>query len=224
MIKLVAFDWNGTMIADTQACLNADNKVLEHFKLEKISYRRMCETFDIPISKFWTNLGYDLSFFETNASTIGKMFMDNYNLGVRNVRTRIGVSPLLSFLTEQNIHSIIFSNHIEEDIHNHLQRLRLTKYIQKVLARSAGDTSQLHKRSKEHRLKTYIQEKKLRPHEVITIGDTPEEIEIGKKLGLHTVALLGGQCTKQRLVAESPDFIIGNMLNLKTIIQELHGK
>lgn len=221
MIKLVAFDWNGTMIADTQACLHADNKVLAHFNLEQITYRRMCETFDIPISKFWTNLGYELSFFEKNASTIGKVFLEHYNEGVRNVRTRVGLNPLLSWLTETNINSVIFSNHIKEDIESHLARLKIQKHIQAVLARHNGDTTQLHKRSKEQKLQDYITKAKLKPHEVITIGDTPEEIEIGKTLGLHTVALLGGQCTRQRLVNESPDYLIGSMSQLKTIIEGL---
>jgi len=54
------------------------------------------------------------------------------------------------------------------------------------------------------------------------VGDTDEEIEIGKKYGFHTIGITGGHQTNQRLTKHHPDFLIHNMLELKKIVQKLN--
>ena len=72
------------------------------------------------------------------------------------------------------------------------------------------------------KLKEYIRQNNFKHHEIISIGDTSEEIEIAHSLGLYSVAVSGGENTTVRLKKHRPDFLINNMLELKKIIKKLN--
>ncbi len=56
MKKLIIFDWNGVLIADTAACLGANNKALEFFGCKPVSLRTFRETMIIPAIAFYERL------------------------------------------------------------------------------------------------------------------------------------------------------------------------
>ena len=51
MIKLVVFDWNGTLFADAQAAVHGANARLTFLGLEPITLKQYREAFEIPASK-----------------------------------------------------------------------------------------------------------------------------------------------------------------------------
>jgi phosphoglycolate phosphatase-like HAD superfamily hydrolase len=223
MIKLVAFDWNGTILADTAACLYADNEVLKVFGHPPITLKRLQETFDIPISKFWENLGLKRSDFIHFSKDHG-LFMGPYLQKVKTARTRSGVTPILKWLSNNNIPAIIFSNHILGDLNKHLRRLKIENYFKIVLARNTSDNSHYHERNKEQKLLKYIKKHKIHHKEVVCVGDTCEEIDIAKQHGMISVAITGGNSSPARLRACKPDFLIHNLVKLENIIRDLNLK
>ena len=56
---------------------------------------------------------------------------------------------------------------------------------------------------------------------MIIVGDSIEEIEIGRKFGMKTVAYTQGDYTPYRLKKKKPDFLIDNLKQLKSIIKKL---
>jgi phosphoglycolate phosphatase-like HAD superfamily hydrolase len=87
-----------------------------------------------------------------------------------------------------------------------------------------SDDSQIFKRSKEQKLIDYVSRNKIKPKQVISIGDSEEEIEIGKKCGFYSVALTGGWNSTNRLKKHKPDFLIHNLSEVKNIIKRLNRK
>ena len=77
-------------------------------------------------------------------------------------------------------------------------------------------------KDKGQRLFEFTKKHKYNPREVISVGDTDEEIEIGKRYGYHTVGITGGYNTTARLKAAKPDFLIHNMKDLIGIIRKLN--
>lgn len=223
MIKLVAFDWNGTILADIHADLRANSLTLKKFNLKPISLGRFRETFEIPVRNYWIKAGIDPDFFDKNFNKINQTFHSNYEIQARHCRTRSGVKTILEWLKKQDITSIIYSNHTVLDIDKQLLRLKIKKYFKSTLARGHGDRSHLHNRTKAEKLKNYVRQNKLKSSEIISIGDTEEEIEIGKQFGYVTVALTGGWNSSNRLKKHHPDFLIHNMIELKKIITKLNN-
>ena len=162
----------------------------------------------------------DRDYYFKHQKEIGKLFHDAYEARVTKVRTRTGVRLLLTWLEKNNIDCIIFSNHTLWGIEAQLKRLGIKRYFKTVLARTdiVGPVEQ---RGKGAKLEKYIEDNGYGKSAVLVVGDTIEEIEISKTLGLQSVAITGGYCSTTRLKAVNPDFIIHNLTGLETIIQNL---
>ncbi len=219
MIKLIAFDWNGTLLADTQMNLRCSNINFKNFNLKPLNILEFRKTFDIPVSKFWKKYGGK----KQNLDKQAKKFHILYEANVGKTRTRAGSKRILQLLQNYNIKRMIYSNHVAPDIVKQLIRLNIFKYFDEILARPAGEHSQIHQRSKGKKLFDYVKRNRLKPKEVLTIGDTEEEIEIGKIAGYYTVAITGGYNTESRLKKQKPDFLIHNMKDLIPIVKKLNN-
>src|SRR5690242_3995620 len=57
--------------------------------------------------------------------------------------------------------------------------------------------------------------------EIDVIGDTPRDIECGKKLGGRTIAVATGKWGRDELAKHHPDFLIDDLSNVETIIDAL---
>jgi phosphoglycolate phosphatase len=219
MIKLIAFDWNGTLIADTKAVFKSANIALEHFGYSKISIKRYRETYIIPIKDFWLANGGKLE----DMSEQHRIFSLYYEKLLKFASLRPNAKKILSSLQSQGIRSLIYSNHTFKDIHRQLELFRLSPYIEVVLARpDKNDQTHLHRRQKEEKLADFIKRQKLNPQEVVSVGDTCEEIEIGHSLGLHTISISGGENSSEKLRRTKPDFLIRNLNQLPLIIKKFN--
>jgi len=223
MIKLVAFDWNGTLLSDTNAALIAENMVMKSSGTKPITLLKFQQSFDIPIIKFWLAVGLTEKELKKNIVSIEDTFHNNYEKLVNSARTRSGTKEVLEWLHQKHILRIIYSNHNLPNIHRQLTRLKINHFIDTVLARkNQSDQSHVFGRTKEQKLFGFVKQNKLKPREVVSVGDTEEEIQIGKQYGYHTVAITGGYNTTARLKKQKPDFLIHNMLELKKIVKQLN--
>jgi len=198
MIKLIAFDWNGTLLSDTYQTYLSNNYTFAKVGLKPISLLKFKQTFDVPIMNIYISNGMSKPAFLKVAEKQSKIYHEYYEKQVTKVRTRGGVRALLLWLQKNSIDSIIYSNRTHSGINFQLKRLKIEKLISKTLANDHGHQN-TKTRSKDLKLFEYIKSKKYKPNEVISIGDTEEEIEIGKKFGFHTVALTGGYQTTAKL-------------------------
>lgn len=220
MIKLVAFDWNGTILADTVACLKADDAALIALGHKPVSLKKFQETFEIPVLKFYERVGIDIDQPLENFERTEKIFHQVYDKYSARTRTRAGARSLLKWLKSRKIESVIFSNHIENHIFKHLKRLKIEKYFDKVIANSRmGDA--LIKKEKGEKLKIYLANRGIDPKEILIVGDTIEEIEIARELGGISVALTDGYNSTARLKAAKPDYLLNDLRQIEGIISNL---
>ena len=220
MIKLVAFDWNGTIFADTYAIFESNNSVFKILNVKPVRLSIFQRYYDVPIKKFYLAVGAKEEDIDNKAKQIIQTFHADYEEKASKVRTRAHAKELLEFLSKNNINSVIFSNHIVESITGHLQRLKIQKYFQEVLGNSL-DNLPLKGRNKDEKLRSYIESRNIKAKEVLIIGDTIEEVEIGKEVGCYTVALTHGNCSVARLKKANPDFLISNLKEVINIIKKL---
>ena len=223
MIKLVAFDWNGTLLPDSKPAWECDNIIFKRYGRKPISYKRFQETFDIPISKYWTANGLDEKVFSEHHEEIHDEFFRIYSAKVAKSRTRAGAKEVLKWLDRNKIAAIIYSNHFVHDIKSHLSRLGMLEYFCDILGRPKKSQEHMHNRFKETNLRNYIKNKGYGLDEVMSVGDTVEELEIGHSLGICAVALTGGHNSTKRLKTCKPDFLIHNLKDLIVIIKKLNS-
>ncbi|MEO8065670.1 MAG: HAD hydrolase-like protein [Candidatus Doudnabacteria bacterium] len=221
-IKLVAFDWNGTILDDMLGGVIAESATRVHFGFKETSLEEIQEHFEIPIKKYWINTGLSSEFFDTHSAEIDKIFMQNYEPEEARSGLRSGSKEILDWLKGEKIDSIIFSNHIVPHIVRQTKRLGIRNYFKEILARGAlGDLVHHEKTFKDELLKQYVEAGFFAPHQVLVVGDTIEEIEISKKFGYTSVAFTGGWQSTARLKSANPDFLINSLVDLRSIITRL---
>lgn len=219
MIKLVVFDWNGTILADTYAIYESDNQIFKLFKLKPVSFKTFQKYFDVPVKRFYLALGVKEEELDKKALQIASTFHSHYEVRAANVRTRANARELLNWLSKESIDSVIFSNHILEPIKKQLKRLKINHFSE-ILANTKLQAA-FKGRSKKEKLKNYMRKHKILPSETLIIGDTIEEIEIARELGTFSVSITHGNCSIVRLKAAKPDYLIYNLRSIIGIIKEL---
>lgn len=221
MIRLVAFDWNGTLIADTQTVVDCTNEQLKVFGNKKIDIKIYRQAFEIPVNKFFQNIGLEPKIIEKKYKQSGDIFHREYEIKVKYLRTRQGAKKLLRFLNENKIKSVIFSNHAAHRIKEQTDHLQITDYFDKILGNENTHDSYTVK-GKEKRLIEFLTKANIKHNEVLIVGDTDEEIIIGSKMGAKTAGITNGHSTTKRLRAAKPDYLIDNLKEVIGIIKNLN--
>ncbi len=220
MIKLVVFDWNGTLFDDTHAVLKAANlSEVPMLGLAPVTLEQMRDSYEVPISKAYEKLGVDPVVFREKSADISPVFHKVYEPLAAKARTRPGARRLLETLRRRNINAIILSNHTMEGIYFQLSRLRLEKYFSDVLAND--NTNSAHHTGKQHRLEAFLTRNKYHNSDVVIIGDTPEEVRIARALGIRVISISGGMASRDRLVAAKPDKLTSSINQIITAVEEL---
>lgn len=219
MKKLVIFDWNGTLLSDTATCLGGVNAVLALCGQSPIDVERYRRTVTFPVMQLYTNNGCKEEFLEKTVKKLAAVFHTTYEQDSKHCRTRKGTRELLRWLKDNGIKSVLISNHTLDGISIQFKRLGLGKLITEIYANSDGSTV-LKTKNKGEKGRAYMRKHGYKPSEVVIVGDSTEEIEIGHELDITSVAITDGFYDTARLKAAKPDYLITNLLQLRDIVKK----
>ena len=215
--KLWVFDWNGTILADTVASWKAGNVALEFYGAKPITLAHHRETFIFPIIPFYEIHGVSEKEVLERRDEGNATFQNAYDNFARNARTRRGAKELLEWLNTRDAHCMILSNYQTEKIQAHLKRLKIDHHFRHVCAHDCGGTTILRSTTKVTRLKAYMEQGGFTPQETVIIGDTMEEPEIARELGITSIGITDGYISRKRLAEAKPDHIIHRLEEIKTL-------
>jgi phosphoglycolate phosphatase len=220
MSKLIVFDWNGTILSDTVPSWKAANICLEYYGAKPISLAKYRETFHFPIIHFYKLNGCDVDDVLARREEAYTAFQSAYEKFAANARTRRGTRETLQWLKNHNIACIILSNYLTDKICADLKRLKIEHFFQEVSGHEDG-TKILQSTSKMERLSDYMLKRNYKPADTIIIGDSMEEPDIARHLGLTSVGITDGYISERRLREARPDFIIRNLKELIGLLQNV---
>jgi len=218
--KLAVFDWNGTILADTKQAWIASNKCLEFYGQEPISFKRQRETFDFPIIHYYKHNGCCIDKVLETKEEANEIFQSSYDALAANARTRRGARDLLEWLAQNNVNCIILSNYITHKIEHHLKRLKIDHYFSYVSANNCDGTSILSSTNKLERLSEFMVKRGYHPDNAFIIGDSKEEPDIGRHMGITSIGITGGCVNEKRLRGAKPDHLIHNLNAAKDILRK----
>ncbi len=219
MIKLFLWDFNGVIIADAKDCYEADLAIVLHFGGRHFSFKEWQRAIIIPSDAFYASMGCPLEELHKRGQEVGYVFDKIYEPRVKLCRTRKGLRETLLFLRSQKIGSVICSNHTVSGIEALLRRFKLITQFSAILANDSISTS-MFKATKSERIKKHLAKLNLKPHEVMIVGDSPEEVKIGKHEGFITVGAMGGYYDDARIKLSKPDHYINRISELILIVKQ----
>ena len=217
MKKLWVFDWNGTLLADTVPSWKAGNECLKFYGAKPISLKKHRETFIFPILPFYEIHGVHAEKVLERKEEGNTLFQEAYEALAKSARTRRGARNLLEHLNARDAHCMILSNYRTEKINAHLERLNIAHFFKAVDAHDCDGTTILQNTTKVTRLKAYMETHGFKPEETVIIGDTMEEPEIARELGLTSIGITDGYISLKRLRDAAPDYTIHRLDEIKTL-------
>lgn len=218
--KLIVFDWNGTILSDTIPSWRSSNICLEFYGAKPISYRRFLETFHFPVIHFYTLNGISVDEILARKDEANHIFQSNYERFSARARTRSGARTVLDWTAQNGLSCIILSNYLTPKITAHLERLKLGHYFHHISAHDCDGTTILMSTTKIDRLSAFMAKRGFRPENTAIIGDSAEEPEIARHLGLTSIGLTGGTISRARLIKAGPDHLIGNLREAIPVLKE----
>ncbi len=222
--KLIALDWNGTLLDDLDAHVKAHNDFMHlvgvHEAIDAATYQ---EQFEIPIENFVAKRHGDVAYFKRHTEELAHRFHVMVDMYSEDCKLRPGVSAFLSWANEQpDLRVIIFSNHIDTLIDKELNRQGISAYFnaQSIICNSESHAIN-HRRGKGEKLAEYMKREGFAAEDVLVVGDTEEEADIAHDLGAHAVLVKGGYNSERRLREAAPETILDSVEDLRGVVASL---
>ena len=217
--KFIVWDWNGTLLDDTDAVLVALNAVLtksDHAPMSMETFRAISTT---QRHKFYCDAGVSKEKVALVLETERAIFHDTYEPLANDVLLHQGAKDVLQQLRTNNVSNLIVSNHISDKIIKLLHKHDVHPYFDEIIAYACRNT-QFKDVTKGDKLRQHMEANKLSGANALIIGDTTEEIQIARDSGMISVAITGGVHSETRLRDMKPDYVIHALTELGPILQE----
>jgi phosphoglycolate phosphatase len=217
--KFIVWDWNGTLLDDAEITLECVNIILDKVGHPRIDMQIFRDAHAIPLEQFYRKIGFREEDIPGLIESERHSFHDSYEPRAETLSLRLGAAEVLGHAHASDVRSVILSNHLTDPIRKQLKRLMIDDYFHEVLAYASREI-QFKDMTKGERLRRFIGTHGLTNKNAIIIGDTDEEVRIGRALGLGTVAITGGVVSERRLREAGPDHLIHDLKELKPVLQE----
>ena len=210
MIKLVIFDWDGTLYKSYRVNSEALDEMLAHFGAQPFGEANWRKLYRPDYMSLYREMGITQSREEIWRVYEEKLRQKPFAPLCDHVE------DTLRWLHERNITVIIVSMAITKIIENVLEKYGLKNYISRIYA--GMDHVQ-----KLETIGNLVRElAPAKPEEAIFIDDSPHFIKEAEKLGCITAAFLGGYHTKEEFLGVRYNFSISALDSLQRYINFLN--
>lgn len=187
------WDFNGTVFADMDACIESTNQMLAERGLPIFkSIEDYREVFSFPIKDYYRSLGFD--FDKEPYEVLAPLWVDLYNQKSKNSPLIDGVKETLDRVKELDLELVLFSATERNMLLRQLGELGVGEYFDEVIG-----LDNIHAESKLHLAKAW---REAHPDaRIIYVGDTVHDAENAKILEADCLLFAGGHQSERRLSA-----------------------
>lgn len=190
--KHIIFDYNGTILYDTDLCVEALNLLLAGQDLPPVTEEFYRETFHFPISSFYRQIGFD--FEKESFEKLGHRYMTHYSNNLHRCRVYEGLRELLGELRKRPVKTSILTALNHEALHAQLKHYELSHLFD-----TAFGLPDHHAHSKVQRGRELMAHVGIDPADTVIIGDTDHDLEVAEALGIDVILLADGHQNEERL-------------------------
>lgn len=202
MIKNIIFDWSGVIKDSVEDHLFVVNEIFTRFGAGTISLSELKENWKQPYMLFYNKYLPDLT--TTQETEAYKEAI----IKCQSPRPYAGIVDLIKDLKNQGVRMVVVSSDLPDTLLAEIDSFGLNNIFLDVVTEAHDKTDAM---------KNIIATNNFNKSETIVVGDSNHEIEVGKLIGIKTVAVTWGFTTEERLIAAKPDYIVHNLEELKGV-------
>lgn len=190
--QVILWDWNGTLLNDSEFCSSIINGMLRRRGLPERSLGEHARLFDFPVIVYYERVGFDLQ--KEPFEVTSQEFIDAYYSGVERCELKAGCDAVLGSLKAAGYRQLILSASRQDHLENQVGHYGLLPHFEELLG---IDT--VHAPGKTGRGHEWIVESGIDPARVLLVGDTVHDSEVAEKMGIDCWLVKGGHHTLERL-------------------------
>ena len=188
----ILWDWNGTLLDDSQVCVDTLNSVLRPRQIGPIALEHYRSVFQFPVFSFYKTIAGNLS--EQILADMSREFVENYADVWQSCRLHHEAPQTLRHFRKLKISQNILSASDQETLDRCLNHFELTEFFDRIIGQ---DNSQAH--GKLDTARRWLKQERVSPEKVLLIGDTLHDLEIAQELGFDCELFSKGHNSKDRL-------------------------
>lgn len=206
--KYIFWDWNGTLLDDTNICLSAMNVMLAKRKMNSIDLDCYKEVFGFPVVDYYKSIGFD--FQKESFESVSVEFIDLYNNQSDHALLMPDCLETLNTFKNTGKINIILSAMQQEMLADLIDRKGLSSFFTDILG-----IDNIYAHSKSTVGKEFVKAKKIAPQDVLLIGDTLHDFEVASEIGCRCILIANGHQSEKRL-RSSGAIVLKNLHELLT--------
>jgi HAD superfamily hydrolase (TIGR01549 family) len=202
-INTLLFDWDGTLVDSAQLGLIAFEQ----------SFATLAINFDHEIyarvySPNWYSIYEALGLAQDQWQRADELWMQYY--GEQNAQLVEGAEKVIIALKEKNYRLGIVSSGSDCRVARELKESGVAEFFEVVICNEQMENKKPHPEG----LRTAMRTVGCSPEEACYVGDSPEDIEMGKRARVFTVGVRSAYPTSSKLANHSPDIYLESLAKL----------
>ncbi|HET6668780.1 MAG TPA: HAD-IA family hydrolase [Pyrinomonadaceae bacterium] len=204
-ISAILFDWDGTVVDSAQLGLNAYEKAFAELGVPFDH-----ETYQAVYSPNWLSVYEGLGLPKEQWQRADELWTQHY--GDQNAELIEYAAGVIAELKEKNYCLGVVSSGNEVRVNREIRELGLTSFFDVVICHEQITNRKPHPEGLETAMRMLGSTRE----ETCYIGDTPEDIEMGKRANVLTVGVRSTYPTSWKLQSAKPDIYLESFAGLTT--------
>jgi phosphoglycolate phosphatase len=195
--KVIIWDWNGTLLNDTDICVACMNRVLKNRGLELLDEQRYRDIFTFPVKNYYVEAGIDL---DKEAFEIPAMeFINLYHENLPLADLFPCVKDVLIEFKNRGYYQAVLSAMEHESLETSLKDKGVFPYFDTITGINDHYAHSKLEIGKELMDTIYFDKT-----DVLLIGDSLHDLEVADELGIECVLVANGHQSYERLSERAP--------------------
>lgn len=192
---LVIWDWNGTLLDDTDMCYRIANEMRQERGMSLMQGIEEYRTyFTFPVVDYYRRMGYtfEIEPFENISQQFVAMYAERFPACPLQPCAKEALSAVLSCGARQ----VLLSATGQEKLDEQVAHFQLNEYFERVI----GSSNNLAHGKADYAV-AFLRESGVSPARTLFVGDTDHDFEIASAIGCGCALLTLGHQTREHLAA-----------------------
>lgn len=197
-MKVLIWDFNGTIVDDVQLCLDVENEMMKKRQMKKypIDIQFYKEHFCFPVKNYYHLVGY--TFEEETFEQVSVEFTDGYDAGFSKVKLCKGFQEKILEAKQKGYMNVILSASFHDKLIEQCKILKIDHLFQEILG-----IDNLFAGSKIDMAKNWLTSAKINPDECMYLGDTIHDKEVADALGIKNYYLIANGHQSKKVLLDA---------------------
>jgi phosphoglycolate phosphatase len=209
--KVLIWDWNGTLLDDTDICVEAMNQILTERHMGGITRQYYREVFTFPVQDYYRMLGFD--FEKDTWNKVALEFIDIYLQKLVSCSLHQNALNIVRHFHSKNYLQVVLSAMEQNALRDSIAERGLLPYFDIV----AG-ISNHYAAGKIDIARNLMNTIKTVPQEICLIGDSIHDHEVALALNCRCILIANGHQTHERLI-KTGRVVLQELMDIKDHIR-----